>query len=83
MYRDVNPSKRSSGSMACMGHIAALVLLKLFINGDEKCHTTVGTLLKYLGNIQSIIPEDQKIRKTLCCSLGRLFIAAIQALYAS
>jgi len=30
----------SSGSITCMGKIAALVLLKLFINDNERCHTT-------------------------------------------
>jgi len=30
---------KSYGSIACMGK-AASVLLKLFINGNERCHTT-------------------------------------------
>ena len=30
---------KSSESIACMKQIAASVLLKLFINGNESCHT--------------------------------------------
>ena len=42
------------------------VLLKLFIGGNERCHTTdipfrmSGTLFSNVNNIQSIIPDDQK-----------------------
>jgi len=40
-YANNNTEKgKSSGSIACKGKIAASVLLKLFINGSEKCHTT-------------------------------------------
>jgi len=31
---------KSLGSIACMEKIAASVLLKLYINSNEKCHTT-------------------------------------------
>ena len=31
---------KSQGIIACMGKIAAWVLLKLFINGNERCYTT-------------------------------------------
>ena len=31
---------QSSGSKACLGKVATQVLLKLFINSKEKCHTT-------------------------------------------
>jgi len=49
-----------------MGKTAASDLLKLFISGNEKCHTTDspkrmnGTLFSNVDKIQSIIPENQK-----------------------
>jgi len=54
-----------------MGKIAASVLLKLFINGYERCHTTdaqkswVVPLLSNHNNKQSMIPENQKIQKSM------------------
>ena len=48
------------------GEIAALVLLKLLISGNEICHTTdaperiSATLLSNVNNIQFMIHEDQK-----------------------
>jgi len=37
-----------SGSIVCMGKTAASVLLKLFINGNERCHTSdKGTITKW------------------------------------
>jgi len=32
--------RKPPGSIACMEKIAASVLLKLFNNGNERCHTT-------------------------------------------
>ena len=52
------------------GKIAASVLLKLFISGNKKCHTTDapermdGTLFSNMNNIQSMIPEGQKNKTT-------------------
>ena len=49
-----------------MGKIAASVLLKLFINENEKCQYTdnpkrmSGTLFSNVNNIPSLIPNDQK-----------------------
>jgi len=49
-----------------MGKTAVLVLLKLFINGNQRCHPTDDpehmnvTLLSYVNNIQSMISEDKK-----------------------
>jgi len=31
---------RKHGSIVCMGKTAATGLLKLFVNGKERCHTT-------------------------------------------
>jgi len=49
------------------GKIAASVLLKLFICGNKRRHTTdappqriSGTLFLNVNNMQSMIPEDQK-----------------------
>jgi len=45
---------------------AASILFKLFISGNEGCHTTdapyhiSGTPFPNVNNIQSMIPEDQK-----------------------
>ena len=59
------------GSIICMRKIAASVLSKLFTIGKENCHTTdapryrvSGTLYSNAKNIQSIIPEGQKILTT-------------------
>jgi len=45
---------------------AASVLSKLFISGNEGCHTTDAPiawaeLFQNVNNIQSMIPEDQKM----------------------
>jgi len=50
--------------------IAASVLLKLFISGNERCHTTDAperiseTLFSNVNNIQSMIFDDQKNKTT-------------------
>jgi len=48
------------------GKIAASVLLKMFISGNERCHSTdtpsacEELFLSHVNNIQSMIPEDLK-----------------------
>jgi len=55
----------SSGSIVCKGQIAALVLLTLFFNCNERCHTTdtpvrmSETLFSNVNNIQFMFTEDQ------------------------
>jgi len=57
--------KQPPGSIARMGKTAS-VLLKPFIIGKERCHTTnahkrmSGTLFSNVNNIKSMIPEGQK-----------------------
>jgi len=47
-------------------HAAASVLLKMFISGNEICHTTDAlkhmnrTLFLNVNSLQSMIPKDQK-----------------------
>jgi len=49
-----------------MSIMAAMILLKLFINDNERCHTTGAskcmsrTLFSFVNKMQSIILEDQK-----------------------
>jgi len=49
------------------GKTAASVLLKLFISGNKRCHTTdapycmSGTLFSNVNNTHFMTPEDQKI----------------------
>jgi len=57
--------------MACMGKIAASLLLKLFTSSNERCHTTDAPTPAYERNsifkckhIQSMIPEDQENKTT-------------------
>jgi len=53
---------KSKGSKDCMGKIASSVLLKLSVNGNERCHTTdvpkhMRGALFSIVNTQSMIPE--------------------------
>jgi len=43
--------ERSSGTIICMGKIAASVLLKLFINSNERCQNTDTSVLFSVLNI--------------------------------
>jgi len=67
------------------GKTAASVLLKLFISGNERCHTIdapkrmSGTLFLNVNDIQSMIPEDQKNITTHWWSTGRHITAATHA----
>jgi len=46
------------------------ILLKLFMNGSKRCYTTDaslalgGTIFSNVNNVQSMIPEEQKITTT-------------------
>ena len=44
-----------------MGKIGALTLLKLFINGNERCHTKymIGNVFSYVNNMQSMVQGNQ------------------------
>ena len=72
------------------GNTAACVLLKLFIRGNERCHTTdphhttsAWAEFSNVNNIQSMIPEDQKHITTNKCSTGRYFTPAAQTQHTS
>jgi len=68
-------------------NIAASVLLKMFISGNERCHTTdapssqfpSGTRFSNVNNIQPMIPDDRKNITTQWCSTGRHFTAATKS----
>jgi len=57
---------KSPRKQSLYGKIAVSVLLKPFISGYERCHTTdapwhmSGTPFLNVNNIQSMIPDDQK-----------------------
>jgi len=56
-FHPINYSKKrgkSSESIACIGHIAASVILKLFINGYER-RETMYKLLSFLLNSDTFI----------------------------
>jgi len=74
---------------ALHGKIAAPVLLKLFITGNEKCHTTdaPSTLADFHSQMYTAYNQwSQRIRKNVSTqwwSTGRHFTAATQALNTS
>ena len=59
-----------------MGTTVASVLLKLFVSGNENCHTNNdpyhmnGSHFSNVNNEQSMIPDDQKIQLKVYVSFG-------------
>ena len=71
-------------NIACMGKIAALVLLKLFINGNEKCHQwhplahERNYICKY---IQHMIPEHRNTYNYTMTYTTRLHCSSVLSEY--